>query len=132
MIYFIMLILIPLCVAIVVSYFFADKKFLVGKEPEDVTSEIEAINRQISCYVNGLYTPLKNYTIQVTVQDGKVQKVATETTLSESSLVVDEKTNESEVIKRNKGCSLVAARIMMGVYIFTITFLFCLLLLALL
>ena len=102
MIYFMMLVVIPLCIAIVVSYFFADKKFLIGKEPDDITSELEAIDRQIACYVNGLYTPLQDYTIQVVVQDGKVQRVATETDLTRKALIFDENEAVRSKEKREK------------------------------
>ncbi len=124
MIYFMMLVVIPLCIAIVVSYFFADKKFLIGKEPDDITSELEAIDRQIACYVNGLYTPLRDYTIQVVVQDGKVQRVATETDLTRKALIFDENEAVPRDTKHNKGCSLLVARIGMTFYVYCLTFLF--------
>lgn len=124
MIYFIMLVVIPLGIAAVVSYFFADKKFLVGKEPDDITSELKAIDRQIASYVNGLYTPLRDYTIQITVQDGKVQKVATETDLTRKALIFDESETEPKETKQNKGCSLLVARIGMAIYVYCLTFLF--------
>lgn len=124
MIYFIMLVVIPLCIAIVVSYFFADKKFLIGKEPDDITSELEAIDRQMECYVNGLYTPLKDYTIQITVRNGKVQKVATETDLTRKALIFDENETKPRETKQNKGCPLWVARIAMAFYIYCLTFLF--------
>lgn len=124
MIYFIMLVVIPFCIAALVSYFFADKKFLVGKEPDDITSELKAIDRQIASYVNGLYTPLRDYTIQITVRNGKVQKVATETDLTRKALIFDESETEPKETKQNKGCSLLVARIGMAIYVYCLTFLF--------
>ena len=124
MIYGIMLLVFPIIISIIVVHFGTEKKFLVGKETPESVNEMDEINQRILEFMKQIPSNMKNYSIQVTVKDGKVSEVVTGTALTEKNMIIDSDNIHYTSNINQKAFSLKNAKVLTAVLTFFITVIF--------